>query len=127
MPILESIFHYKDFQCAVVFQMLGHRCGYVKIPLWHPMYEKDYYEFNNIKCHGGITYGSHTLLGKVYRSGWWIGFDCAHIDDAPDSQSMLKYFNKNIEEQRHSGYVKTLDFCRQECKNIVDQLIQMVE
>lgn len=137
MSIIESSFHYKDFQCCVIFHPLGHRCGYVKVPFWHPVYEKNYDEID-IKCHGGITYTDHSLLGKTHTSGWWIGFDCAHFGDIPDVQSAVKYFEGD-EKQRNTlnflynldkgqenfGTVKTLDFCIQECKNIVDQLEEM--
>ena len=138
MSIIESSFHYRGFQCCVIFQDLGHRCGYVKIPYWHPAYEKSWDELD-IKCHGGITYASHSLLGKTHASGWWIGFDCAHFGDIPDVQSAIKYFNEGDEEQRKTlnflynldkgqenfGSVKTLDYCIQQCRSIVDQLMEM--
>ena len=137
--IIESSFHYRGFQCCVIFHQLGHRCGYVKVPYWHPAYEKNWDELD-IKCHGGITYASHILLGKTHTSGWWIGFDCAHFDDIPDIQTIIKYFGGTNEErdilnfldnldngQNNFGSVKTLDYCIQECKNIVDQLQQMEE
>ena len=135
--IIESSFHYKGFQCCVIFHQLGHRCGYVKVPYWHSAYEKNWDELD-IKCHGGITYTSHILLGKTHASGWWIGFDCAHFGDIPDVQSAVKYFEGD-EKQRNTlnflynldkgqenfGSVKTLDYCIQQCKSIVDQLMEM--
>ena len=138
MSIIESSFHYRGFQCCVIFQDLGHRCGYVKIPYWHPAYEKNWDELD-IKCHGGITYADHSLLGKTHTFGWWIGFDCAHFGDIPDVQSAIKYFNEGDEEQRKTlnflynldkgqenfGSVKTLDYCIQQCRSIVDQLMEM--
>lgn len=32
----ESKFDYKGFTCVVIFQGMGHRCGYVAIPKGHP-------------------------------------------------------------------------------------------
>lgn len=139
--IIESNFTYKGYKCCVIFQPLGHRCGYVLVPHYHKFYEKEYSELGCIKCHGGITYSSHRLLGQEHPS-WWIGFDCAHWDDLPDVQSVVKYFGEPDEEERNwlnflSGnagrrepeiaQIRTLQFCEQECRNIVDQLIQMEE
>ena len=126
-PILESTFRYRDYQCCVVFQELGHRCGYVLVPYWHKLYEQPYTseDCENIKCHGDLTYASHNLLDKEYP-GWWIGFDCAHAGDMPDKESQMRYFGDNKQDSFFSmlnfltgndtsfGTVKTLDFCEQE-------------
>lgn len=40
---IESEFTYKNFRCVVVFNALnGCRCGYVEIPWYHPIADKDY-------------------------------------------------------------------------------------
>ena len=116
MPKLESIFRYKEYDCVIVsftnnsdlflFQNwcpTKYYCGYVRVPYWHPVYEKNYNDIE-IQCHGGLTFSDHKLLGTSYL-GWWIGFDCAHYDDVDNPKDM--------------------DFVRQECRNIVDQLQQM--
>lgn len=45
---VESEFDYKGFKCVVVFQELGHRCGYVGVPQNHPLYGKGYREETSI-------------------------------------------------------------------------------
>ena len=130
-PIIESAFHYKDYQCCIIFHPMGHRCGYVLVPHYHDYFEKDFKDIP-IYCHGGLSYSSHKLLGEEYP-GWWIGFDCAHWDDLEDVEYLEKYYgfskkvqNLKIMNERLKGFatVKSLDFCRIECKNIVDQLIE---
>ena len=139
-PIIEHSSTYKNYKYVVLFFPMGHRCGYVQVPFWHKLYEKDYEDFYNIKCHGGLTYSSHRLLDKTYP-GWWIGFDCAHAGDLVDIVSCEKYFGNidKVERQRveyltslyentemtKTATVKNLDFCVAECKNIIDQLIEM--
>ena len=134
-PVLETYFTYKDYKCCVLFQALGYRCGYVLVPYWHSQYEKNFDDIP-IRCHGGLTYSSHDLMGQTSPS-WWIGFDCAHTGDMPDRESQMKYFGDNEQDDFFNmlnfmsgndtgfGTVKNLDFCIEECKNIVDQLREM--
>ena len=131
--ILESTFRYKGYQCVVLFTELGHRCGYVYVPYWHKQYEVDYDDIP-VKCHGGLTYSDHRLMDKEYP-GWWIGFDCAHAGDMPDRESQIRYFGNTKQDSFFNmlnfmtgnysgdfGTVKTLDYCEQECRDIVEQL-----
>ena len=141
-PIIENMFHYKGYVCCVIFQTAGYRCGYVLVPYWHPVYTVKYDDID-ISCHGSLTYSGHRLLDREYP-GWWIGFDCAHAGDAIDRNSLIKYYDENglteVEKRQCQfmtafggpldiggtyGTVKTLDFCMEECKKIVDQLVEM--
>ena len=47
--IIEREFEHKGYKCVVVFQPMGHRCGYVGIPDAHPLYKKDYSSYLDIK------------------------------------------------------------------------------
>ena len=72
--------------------------------------------------HGGITFsGDVKQLG-----GYWIGFDCAHYDDAKDVSLMDKKYKKlyNSSQVIHYGTIKTTDYVEQECKNLIDQIIK---
>lgn len=114
--VINSVFDYCGYKCTIVeiidnndlgfFQFNypnKYYCGYVLLPRYHKCFEKDYCDIK-IKCHGGLTFSSHDLLGTRY-SGWWIGFDCAHPDDVRNP--------------------KDTQFVKQECMNIVDQLRDM--
>ena len=100
---IRYMFTTHDYKCVIVEQPMGFLCGYVLVPYWHPAFGKDYDDIP-IKCHGGLTYASHDLLGKNYRA-WFIGFDCDHADDFENP--------------------KDVDYCIGECKDIVRQLIAM--
>lgn len=59
--------------------VLGHLCGYVRIPAPHPLRglpESDKRVYS-LEAHGGITW-----TGELFgRDGWWVGFDCGHAGD----------------------------------------------
>jgi hypothetical protein len=132
----ESKFDYKGFTCVVIFQGMGHRCGYVAIPKGHPLFNVDY-ECIDVDCHGGLTYAASYLYGQEDNPAlWWIGFDCAHYMDGKDFETARKYFSNDtslmrsldelerIEKMFPTGeVVRTLAYVEQECRNIVDQLI----
>lgn len=70
----------------------GHWCGYVGIPLLHPLYGLGYDE-PDVHVHGGLTFAGRCIDGPedevvchVVEPGeddnvWWFGFDCAHGGD----------------------------------------------
>ena len=89
------------------------------------------------KVHGGITYaaGGKDSHHPVDSDLWWLGFDCGHAGDCPDYELLEKTWGDN-EMVRHrledkwlyDGYeVRTLEYVQQECKNLVDQIIDLVE
>jgi hypothetical protein len=132
-PIIEYENVYDNYKYCVVFNPRGYRCGYVEIPVWHKMYGYQH-SLIPIKCHGGLTYSKDYLLDKKDNT-WWIGFDCSHSDDKNDIESQKKYFGNNERDPYFDmlnfltgnydngfGTIKTLDFCVNECKNIIDQL-----
>ncbi len=47
--IVERQFNHKGYECVVVLQRAGHRCGYVGIPAEHPLYGKKYDDYLEIK------------------------------------------------------------------------------
>lgn len=123
----EKEFTYKGFDCVILFIPLGHRCGYVGIPKGHRLYKKD---CEHIKCHGGITYQDDWLHERDDEDVWWIGFDCGHCYDRRDIETARKYFSDeilNLEFLEHMSNneheLRTLDYCIEECKNIVEQII----
>mgnify|MGYP003294415751 CR=1 FL=1 len=132
-PTQETRFEYKGFPCVVLFQWLGHRCGYIGIPKNHKFYNVDYMELD-ISCHGGLTYSESYLYGQEDGDIWWIGFDCGHYVDKQDYESVKKYYSDNEEVMKNIawvqenslsqsfGQVRNLDYVINECKSIVDQL-----
>mgnify|MGYP000914621719 CR=1 FL=1 len=56
-----------------------------------------------IDCHGGLTYsGDCKNKYPIESSLWFFGFDCNHLNDNPD--------------------IQTLEYCVEECEKISEQL-----
>ncbi len=76
-------------------------CGYVEVPAINKHYEDYSHQFEEIDCHGGITY---TGGKRTNGTGHWIGFDTMHC----------------FSNEKH----RTIEFCKKECKNIIEQLLK---
>jgi hypothetical protein len=139
-------FTYKAYDCVVLRTCLrepceieaifgGHLNGYVKIPENNSNYAKEYYDIH-VDCHYGLTFSAFDEEGD-----FWIGFDCAHSGDYVPSIELFKKRNQEmIESRKHmpipDGYkhhwlfhptYKNVQYCTNECKNIVDQLVKKKE
>ena len=137
MLMQEKRFEYHGFPCVILFMPMGYRCGYVGIPEGHKYYGMKYDEIP-VDCHGGLTYFDSRLRGQEDKHTWWIGFDCGHSCDGYDIEKLKEYYgnNKNVMEQLRymedyyqtmNGYctVRTLEYCEEECKKIVEQLMEV--
>lgn len=119
---------YRGFIYEIVFQDLGHRCGYVGIPAGHKLYEV-YYEDIPMDCHGGLTFSSFS--NKLGPDVWWIGFDCNHLCDKIDIESLRKYYGDKVANDRakwsdmelRGVHLWTKEDCIEECKHMIDQII----
>ena len=125
----EARFEYKGYQCSVLFTDMGHRCGYVGFPRsvkWRP-------DTDMIDCHGGVTYDSYSLAFEKEDEYFWVGFDCAHYGDGRDIEKTREYFGEeraNAVTRYAFGATfepKSLGYCIDECKRIVEQMIKMRE
>lgn len=47
--VVEREFEHVGCKCVVVFNAMGHRCGYVGVPKNHPLYGKKYSDYLEIK------------------------------------------------------------------------------
>ena len=130
-PIVEERFEYKGFPCVVLFQSLGFRTGYVGLPKGHKYYGKEY-DSIPVDCHCGLTYSDNSLHQQTDTDIWWIGFDCGHCCDGFDLEKLDEYFGNRIENQIMRDYHKmineehefrTLEYVKENCKAIVDQLL----
>lgn len=139
----EKEFTYKDYRCVINFRSLGFRTGYVEVPAEHPLYGIDGDRLD-IDCHGGITWASDELPGSTENESdsWWIGFDCAHYADGEDLEAIKKYFSNDDEAMHllqlkldmqkkfphsYDDHIWSLEEVEDECKHIVDQLIEEKE
>ena len=87
--------------------------------------------------HGGITYaaGGKDSHHPIDSDLWWFGFDCGHYGDCPDYDLLEKTWGDN-EMVRHrledkgvyeEYEIRTLEYVQQECRNLVDQIVNLVE
>ena len=135
--VVEERFEYKCFPCVVVMQNMCFRTAYVGIPQGNPLYRK-HYENINVDCHGGLTYARDSLLDQPETDLWWIGFDTAQWGDGYDYEAGKKLFADSEDNMegilcmeriyRECGTndfpFKSLEFCKSQCKSIVDQILE---
>lgn len=70
-------------KCWIRSNRLGYLCGYVELSEdeYKRGYEDGYWIF---EVHGGITWDGGEIRGiKIHKKNRLIGFDCAHLGDAP--------------------------------------------
>jgi hypothetical protein len=100
------------YACLLLRNSLGNWCGYVGVPLDHPILQMD--ADQTLDVHGGITYKGrcrepicHVPLPGMPDEVMWYGFDCCHFKDLypsmfrfhvglgyPPPPSFLKYRNE---------------------------------
>ncbi len=106
----------------------GHLCGYVQIPKNHFCFGK-HYDLIEIDVHGGLTFS------EFVEDKYWIGFDCGHLGDLIPSNEKNKKEHLSdksfaiLKELENSSIFfstyKNINFCIDECKSMVDQLIEI--
>lgn len=134
--------HRRFIYIVAEHRVLGHRCGYVRIPSDHALHGKSYNDkvaiagigqdvdvqldllFNNV--HGGLTFGDELSVFNI--NGWWLGFDCGHIGDLADcdiatNKELCKEINKM--RQIEGGEVRTQEYVEENCKQLVDQIVAL--
>ncbi len=116
--LLEKGVH-AGFEWEVTSNRIGYRCGYVRIPPGHPWHGKDYDDID-ADVHGGLTFthpDEHCGKGGE-DDAWWIGFDCAHWNDAPDPD--LPGYNP---EFANPGMIRTTAYVAAECRQLAEQAL----
>lgn len=102
--------------CLIVRGPFGALCGYVGVPLSHPLHGKSYNEVD-LTAHGGLNFSASCQKGAenaaichIPADGepdhiWWFGFDCAHSGDLCPSYAG-KYMRRNEGIYRALNYVE---------------------
>lgn len=136
--VTENAFEYKGYPCVVKFMPHGHRCGYVGISKFNPLYRNSPEYFRNkINCHGGVTYCEDHLPDGKDKDYLWVGFDCAHVCDGADYDLVIERYAddpvfayavhdakilKDQHQEINFGPIRDMQYVSQECERIVDQL-----
>lgn len=134
-----AMFIHHGVQCLVLRHgMMGHLCGYVRLPKDSPQYRairnrrklhvpaflsraKRYKgkvrrafapEFADLDVHGGITFAGPLSFYRADR-GFWVGFDCAHAwDRAP--------FLAELDDLE--GVYRTFDYVQAEVRRLAEMV-----
>jgi hypothetical protein len=130
----EKEWEHAGLSCTVIFTKMGeiksHRCGYVRVTESHPLFEVHYNNFGNqinidtindiYEVHGGVTFSG---TSKNYEKGWWIGFDCAHLEDRkhPDYEKWANEKGMNIGIDWNAQF-RGLDYVVKETNKLADAL-----
>lgn len=108
------------FKWEIVSNHMGFRCGYVRVLKNHPWFGVGY---NHIDAHvhGGLTFAGHgkTCEDHKGKDEWWLGFDCANGDDAPDPE--LPAESKMPLMFSSYGTVRSQEYVERECRSLADQ------
>lgn len=148
--VLEKQFIYKGYRAYILALPMGHRCGYVEIPINSIFFNKRYDEKlpipksvlnNKVVGKRGVMsllgFDGETITMEVLfdvhgsitfsesslmdkTNSWFIGFDCAHAGDRPDP-SITKAIFADIDHG--FGEIRTLEYVELELKSLIDQII----
>lgn len=85
-----------------------------------------------LDVHGSVTFtdGGDYPVPTAPEQLWWVGFDCAHVDDGKDLALMgepLRSFYEKEPRYLALGTVRSLEYVVQECENLAAQLAQVDE
>lgn len=70
------------YRCLVFVGPLGQLNGYVEVPADHAWFGKGYDDLEPYPdVHGGVTYAGTGEGFPITDTGWWFGFDTAHLGD----------------------------------------------
>jgi hypothetical protein len=131
--IIEFQGQVNGYECAIIFQVLGHRCGYVKLKNNSRLIGLDNAQLDELfNVHGGFTWDSGSPIIDD-KNSHWIGFDCAHSYDKSDLET-LKSYNKeynlisnefiSLKENFELSYgeIRTYEYVLNELKLLTKQL-----
>ena len=109
------------YACLIHRNSGGALCGYVGVPVGHPLHGKDY-EDVDVDVHGGLTFADschgqqengrgicHEVCDPADDGVWWLGFDCAHLGDLCPAYEERKYYDSYYKDIRYvTGHVTHL-------------------
>ncbi len=127
--VLESG-EFNGFEYAITHNGNGYRCGYVRLPLGHRLHGLRSEDIVGLDVHGGITFAEPDMPCDKpgADADWWLGFDCAHCNDAKDfslpfDSEQAKEFIMKLEERLPcDGEIRGIDYVRAECERLCAQV-----
>lgn len=97
----------------------------------HPDYDRERECVEDVLViHGGVTFDGERP-NEDCESGWWFGFDCAHLGDARDPELISarhrKLFGDDLTPSSYGESVKSLQYVEAECRSLAAQLAAVAE
>lgn len=112
---------YRDYKYVVYQHDYGHLNGYVLLKE-----DDDREKASDLECHGGITFNDDLSFVIPSESGYYVGFDCNHWNDiAPFLEDRLDLFGLWEPYTDEPRFWRTEDYVVDNCKSMIDQLIEM--
>ncbi len=111
---------YKNYHYYIL-NLGTHPTAYVEIPKKSNLYGKNYNDID-IMCHYGLTYGRselYTSENTKLDNSWFIGWDYAHCDDYCGYEESMPEFLQT------KGKKWTTQEIIEECKNVIEQIINL--
>jgi len=127
---VEKKWDYKGLQLIVTRadlagdeRIMKHRCGYVRVPPNHAWHGRNYDEID-ADVHGGLTFAQIEPCTHEDGTGYWIGFDCAHLGDAhwPPGDPHAKKCDLG---SLASGHYWTLPEVKEETERLAKQVLSV--
>lgn len=126
-------FIYNGYNCFCIRIMFhGAWCGYLEIPKDN----LDQIDYENIECHGGITWSESYLTNKEANEHFfYVGFDCSHGNDIQPAMNKylidtmpLDLFNRLYgEDSFFKREYRNLEYVIGELKGMIDQIEDMLK
>lgn len=142
--VIEGGGNYRDYEYLITFTSHGTRCGYVALKeketaKFEEEKKNEKYYYPDLDCHGGLTFygddhGAKDLL-PTPCSDVWVGFDAAHALDIADMKlaeeffpghRFIEYRKNNPEPDYDNCKHRSYEYIEQNCKEIIDQILEQV-
>ena len=106
---------------------IGILCGYIALPLKHPLAGKNYDDIP-IQVHGGLTFGDKGDGSRYEKGYYWYGFDCGHFRDfAPKIVELLETMGGSDTNHWYENTTyRNVEYVKEEIKCIVKQLWRII-
>lgn len=127
---------YKNYEYAIMMnERMCFRCAYVRIPETHPYYGLPKEKIHIENHDGDDPFSYITNLGFFDEQGHWFGFACDHMYDLKDLNAIREYrgeeeyLAEKAWQESLSGYRHcwTTEDCEEECKDMIERLLQVLE
>lgn len=112
------------YEWATTHNQSGYRCGYIRVPKGHPWHGKEYDDVP-ASAHGGLTFSEPDMPCDKGgpEDAYWLGFDCAHHNDAQDPELPASYRMSLSGE----GIIRTQSYVEDQCRSLCEQAAEAVK